>query len=86
MSYSNYVNSFYSNDVNVLKKRKQQAKVASICTATAGTGLAALSLLPKNKIKLPCVIGATLFLLGALNMHNYVKNTDKKIDSINING
>ena len=55
-SYANYVNSFYSNDVNVLNKRKKQAKTYGVAAATVGTVAGALSLLPKSKIKAPLFV------------------------------
>lgn len=81
--YSNYVNSFYSNDVEMLKKRQKQAKAGAVAAATVGTTAAVLGLLPKNKIKIPCFALAAFSLLTAFNMHNYTKMTDKKIVALN---
>lgn len=81
--YSNYVNSFYSNDVEMLKKRKRQSKAGAVVAASIGTASAALGLLPKNKIKIPCFVLSAFSFLTALNLHNYTKMADKKIDSIN---
>ena len=84
-SYSNYVNSFYSNDVEILKKRKKQSKKAALITASAGVVSAALGFLPKNKMKIPCFVLSAFSFLAALNLHNYTKMADKKIDSLNTN-
>ena len=40
MAYLDYVNSFYSNDVNVLKKRQKQSKCLRAATLAGGTALA----------------------------------------------
>ena len=80
---SNYINSFYSNDVEMLKKRKKQAKIGAVAAASVGTASAALGLLPKNKIKIPCFALAAFSLLAAFNMNNYTKMADKKIDALN---
>ena len=79
MAYIDYVNSFYSNDVNMLKKRQKQTKYVRAAVLTGGTVLAGLSLLPKNKAKIPCLIGAVFSFLAVFNMHNYIKSVDKKI-------
>lgn len=85
MSYINYVNSFYSNDINVLQKRRNQTKKISTAAAVAGTVCGGLALLPKNKIKIPCVVAAVGLLVGALNGYNYVKKADEKIHELNAN-
>ena len=81
--YSNYVNSFYSNDLEMLKKRKKQSKTGAAVTASIGTVSAALGLLPKNRIKILCFALSAFSFLAAFNMHNYTKIADKKIDSLN---
>lgn len=80
-----YVKSLQTNDVNVLRKRRNQAKSVSIGAATLGTAAAGISLLPKNKIKIPCLVVAVASLLGALNSHNYVKQADEKINQLSTN-
>ncbi len=79
MAYLDYVNSFYSNDVNVLKKRQKQSKCVRAATLAGGTALAGLSLLPKNKSKSLCLVSATFLLLCALNTNKYIKDVDKKL-------
>ena len=79
MAYLDYVNSFYSNDVNVLKKRQKQSKYVRAATLAGGTALAGLSLLPKNKSKSLCLVSAAFLLLGALNTNKYIKDVDKKL-------
>lgn len=79
MAYLDYVNSFYSNDVNVLKKRQKQSKCVRAATLAGGIALAGLSLLPKNKSKSLCLVSATFLLLGALNTNKYIKDVDKKL-------
>lgn len=85
MSYTDYVNSYFSNDINVLQKRRNQTKKICTAAAVAGTICTGVSLLPKNKIKIPCVIAAATLLLGALNGYNYVKKADEKIAELNVN-
>ena len=81
MAYADYVNSFYSNDVNMLKKRQNQSKKVRAVAVVGGTAMAGLSLLPKNKMKIPCIAGAVFSFLCALNTHNYIKNVDKKLNT-----
>ena len=50
VGYSNYVNSFYCNDVNMLKKRQKQANIFTKTAVATGTAFAGLSLL--NRLKL----------------------------------
>lgn len=79
MAYVDYLNSFYSNDVKMLKKRQKQSKYVRAATLAGGTALAGLSLLPKNKSRIECLICAAILLLGAFNSNNYIKNVDKKL-------
>lgn len=81
MAYADYVNSFYSNDVNMLKKRQNQSKKVRAVAVASGTAMAGLGLLPKNKMKISCIAGAVFFFLCALNTHNYIKNVDKKLNT-----
>lgn len=82
-SYANYVNSFYSNDVNVLNKRKKQAKTYGVSAATIGTVAGALSLLPKSKIKAPLFVMAVVGLFTGINSLIYAKNANEKIKTLN---
>jgi|GEM_PF-4733618 hypothetical protein len=79
MAYVDYVNSFYSNDVKMLKKRQKQSKYARAAALTSATVLAGLGLLPENKVKIPCLIGSIFSFLAVFNTHNYIKSVDKKI-------
>lgn len=85
-NYSNYANSFYSNDIKVLKKRKKQAKIfaaASIATG-AVSGTAAL-LSKKPSVILKWVVPVLGMILGA-NALNYSKQTEKKINRLEVQG
>ena len=84
-SYGNYVNSFYTNDPQMLQKRRNQSKAVGIAAATTGTIAAGLTLLPKNKVKWLTTIISVFSLLGALNTRNYVKQADKKLAELNTN-
>ena len=84
-NYANYVNSFYTNDPQMLKKRRNQSKMVGIAAATTGTIAAGLTLLPKNKVKWMTGIISVFTLLGALNTRNYVKQADKKLANLNCN-
>ncbi len=78
-SYSNYVNSFYSNDVNVLKKRKTQAKVIGAATIAAGAMSGTAALFSKNpSVILKWVVPILGMVFGA-NALNYSKQAEKKI-------
>ena len=83
MSYTNYVNSFSTNDPRILQKRRNQSKAVGIAAATTGTVAAGLTLLPKNKVKWLTAIISVFSLLGALNTRNYVKQADKKLAELN---
>ena len=85
MSYTNYVNSFSTNDPRILQKRRNQSKAVGIAAATTGTVAAGLTLLPKNKVKWLTGILAVFSLIGAFNTHNYVKQADKKLAELNVN-
>ncbi len=83
VGYSNYVNSFYCNDVNMLKKRQKQANIFTKTAVATGTAFAGLSLL--NRLKLvPAVLSAVSFLM-AFNCHNYSKQTQEKINKLEAN-
>ena len=84
-NYANYVNSFYTNDPQMLKKRRNQSKMVGIAAATTGTIAAGLTLLPKNKVKWMTGIISVFTLLGALNTRNYIKQADKKLAELNCN-
>ena len=80
--YTNYVNSFYSNDPNILTKRKNQAKKFGIAATTVGAVSNALYLLPKAKCKSALFLIGFVSLLTGINSLVYAKNTNKKIESI----
>lgn len=79
MAYIDYVNSFNSNDVSVLKKRQKQSKYVRAAALTSGIAFAGLGLLPKNKHSISCLVGSVLSFIAVFNTHNYIKNVDKKI-------
>ena len=83
--YGDYVNSFYCNDPKILQKRKKQSRAVGIAAAATGTVAAGLTLLPGNKVKWLTGLVSVLSLLGALNTHNYIKQTDKKLAELNTN-
>lgn len=83
-SYQNYVNSFYLNDVKVLKKRQKQAKIVSAVTTAAGAmaGVAGL-MSPKAGPLLKWVLPALGFVMGA-SSYNYSRATEKKIAQLEV--
>lgn len=84
-SYSNYYNSFFSNDVNVLQKRQKQAKVFAATTMAAGAVGGAASLLSKKGGALGVVIPIVGMIMGASAL-NYSKQTEKKIAQLDMQG
>ena len=83
VGYSNYVNSFYCNDVNILKKRQKQAKVVGKTAAVAGAALAGLSILNRCK-PVPALLSLFAFY-GAYNSLNYSKQAQEKINQLEAN-
>ncbi len=81
-NYVNYVNSFYCNDVNMLKKRQKQSNIVSKTAAVTGTALAGWALVGKKA--LPGIL-SVVCLLGAFNSHNYSKQTQEKINQLEAN-
>jgi len=78
-NYANYVNSFYSNDVNILKKRQKQSKIVGAAVIAAGAVSGTAALLSKNPSFLMKWIIPVLGMLGGANCLNYSKQTEKKI-------